>query len=456
MMTSPALLAAFAASAAMLAGVPTSEAASAGTPIVLHAFAGGTDGATPLGGLIADRAGALIGTTSKGGSTFCAGAGCGTIFRLVPPAVAGGAWTEQIMARFAGGSDGAVPDQGFVADAAGNLYSSTAQGGGAGCGGNGCGTVFRLIPPPPGKHAWRRETIYRFGGGSDGGVPVSGITIGPDGALYGATSQGGGMGCGGIGCGTVFRLARPTAAHPAWSETVRHAFAGGSDGAVPAAGAVTFIGTTLYGATPQGGGHFCPGPGFGCGTLYAIDPARAGSYAVLWSFAAGADNAQPMSGLLPGPAGTLFGVTDYVQGSGHRASTGTVFQFTPPTPASPASLTTLWSFFPFSAGGDGGTPNPGLVADASGALYGLTFAGGNQSIPCTGAGGCGVAFKLAPPTQVAPYWTESVVSRFVGSTDSGEPNAGPLALGGALYAMASALYTNFNTGQLGAVVQIAP
>jgi uncharacterized repeat protein (TIGR03803 family) len=44
---------------------------------VLHSFAGGSDGADPEAGLIADRAGNLYGTTENGGAS-----NIGVVFKL--------------------------------------------------------------------------------------------------------------------------------------------------------------------------------------------------------------------------------------------------------------------------------------------------------------------------------------------------------------------------------------
>jgi hypothetical protein len=53
---------------------------------VLYSFTGGIDGASPVGGLVRDRAGNLYGTTGDGGALGCGAYsnGCGTVFKLVP------------------------------------------------------------------------------------------------------------------------------------------------------------------------------------------------------------------------------------------------------------------------------------------------------------------------------------------------------------------------------------
>ncbi len=64
---------------------------------------------------------------------------CGkrTVFKIAPDG------TETILHSFAGGSDGDTPAAGLIADAQGNLYGTTIGGGGDGCAGLGCGTVFK-------------------------------------------------------------------------------------------------------------------------------------------------------------------------------------------------------------------------------------------------------------------------------------------------------------------------
>ena len=112
------------------------------TVTVRHSFTGyPSDGIGPEAGLIADSSGNLYGTTADGGFGRCIGgytAGCGVVFRLSPDR------TEKVLYSLRGGSDGANPEAGLIADSSGNLYGTTAHGGWSRCGGSGCGTVFEL------------------------------------------------------------------------------------------------------------------------------------------------------------------------------------------------------------------------------------------------------------------------------------------------------------------------
>jgi uncharacterized repeat protein (TIGR03803 family) len=235
-----------------------------GAEKVLYAFAGGSDGAYPLAGLI-NVDGTLYGTTERGGGAGCGGAkGCGTVFSVSPTTGA-----ETVLCSFAGGSDGAYPLAGLI-NVDGTLYGTTERGG-RGCRGSGCGTVFSVS-----LKNGAVTVLYSFAGGSDGAYPhgglinargkVYGTTL-----LYGTTERGGGTGCDN-GCGTVYTVNPKTGA-----EIVLYAFAGGSDGAYPLGGIIKVLdgATLLYGTTERGGGKSCGGKS--CGTVFSITPLLAGS-----------------------------------------------------------------------------------------------------------------------------------------------------------------------------------
>ncbi len=163
---------------------------------VLYSFTG-EDGGFPVASLIRDAEGNLYGTTSGGGDVFCnAPYGCGAVFKLDR------AGEETVLYRFTDGADGGFPNAGLVRDKAGNLYGTTVLGGDlSGCGGFGCGVVFKLDP------AGNETVLYSFTGGADGGLLQSGLLRGKEGNLYGTTLIGGDLsGCFGSGCGVVFKL----------------------------------------------------------------------------------------------------------------------------------------------------------------------------------------------------------------------------------------------------------
>jgi len=89
--------------------------------------------------LIGDSAGNLYGTTNVGGSSYCFGGGCGTVFELSPPTTSGGTWAEKVLYSFTGGNDSGYLQAGLIADSAGNLYGTTYVGGASNN-----GTVFEL------------------------------------------------------------------------------------------------------------------------------------------------------------------------------------------------------------------------------------------------------------------------------------------------------------------------
>jgi uncharacterized repeat protein (TIGR03803 family) len=102
---------------------------------VIYSFQGGTDGDFSTTTLAFDKSGNLYGTTSMGGNPGC---DCGTVFELKP---SGNSWNETVLHRFGSTPDGANPYYGFVPDAAGNLYSTTAAGGA-----QGQGIIFAFKP----------------------------------------------------------------------------------------------------------------------------------------------------------------------------------------------------------------------------------------------------------------------------------------------------------------------
>lgn len=385
---------------ALSVAIPFGTAHAKSRETVLYAFQGGSDGASPEAGLIADAAGNLYGTTFYGGGTGCYGDGCGAVFRLAPDG------TETVLYAFQGGTDGEYPQAGLLMDKAGNLFGTTTEGGGTGCEYNlGCGTVFKLAPDGT------ETVLYVFQGGNDGDDPSAGLIEDKAGNLYGTTYDGGGAGCDlHLGCGTVFEVS------PDGTETVLYAFCARqncTDGAYPDASLIAdkagnLIGTTLLGGS---GKPACFG-GAGCGTVFRLTPD--GTETVLYGFCSRrkcADGSTPQASLIRDKKGNLYGTTTtggaYCEGDG-GGGCGTVFEL-----ASDGTETVLHSF---TGRRDGDTPAGSLIMDKGGNLYSTTFYGNSRTAQCQI--GCGTVFRLAPDG------TLTVLHNFVGGSDGGGPLAG--------------------------------
>ena len=88
---------------------------------VIHNFSGGRDGAMPTGDVVVESNGVLYGTTSAGGTKLQNG----TVYKLAPSRIG---WKETILHRF-NGSDGYSPMGGVILDKKGVLYATTYAGG---------------------------------------------------------------------------------------------------------------------------------------------------------------------------------------------------------------------------------------------------------------------------------------------------------------------------------------
>jgi uncharacterized repeat protein (TIGR03803 family) len=322
----------------------------AGQETVLHEFTGGTDGANPQGRLVMDKAGNFYGTTTAGGIS-----NAGTVFKVTRKGI------ETVLYSFTGKPDGANPVAGLAIDSSGNLYGTTTAGGT-----NGNGTVFKLAIPTVSGGEWTEEVLYSFGKGTDGTIPVAGVTRDSSGNLYGTTSAGGAH-----GYGTVFQL---TLSGSAWTETILHHFALGSDGGIPYAGLVIDSSGNLYGAATEGGA----GGQSGGGTIFELTHSTGGwTFSVLYGLSGWAISGSFRNLLLE--SGKIYATT-HCDGADNS---GTIYELT----LSGGS----WTYNPlyvFTGGSDGQYSFSNLVADKNGNLYGTTLLGG--------AHGFGVAFKVTP------------------------------------------------------------
>ncbi len=340
------------------------EIAAGQTYTQVYAFTNGLDGSYPTNGVVADAAGNLYGTTAYGGVGF---ATYGTAFEVL---ATGG---ERSLHEFSGNTDGAYPHSGVIVDDAGNVYSTTQQGGDSGCQDFGCGVVFKISQ----KRAEQELFIFKDDS-LDGGWPVGGITRDGAGNLYG-TGLIGGSG----GDGVIFRI------DPSNHEKVLYNFSG-SDGNGPNTRLVRDQAGNFYGATEFGGGVECNT--VGCGVVYRLN--RNGGLTVLYKFTGGADGGIPTNGALAlDSAGNIYGTTTYGGDTSCQVGTwpgcGVVYKLDPA-----GNQTVLYSFH---NGADGATPSSGVLLGANGNLYGTAQGGGSFSGSCARNNfGCGVIFQLSP------------------------------------------------------------
>jgi uncharacterized repeat protein (TIGR03803 family) len=351
---------------------------------VLHSFHCDPSGCGPNGGLAFDAAGNLYGTTPGGGDTDA------TIFKLAPSS--GGRWTYSLL-RTLTLSEGSSLVAGVTLDSAGNLYS-TSENGGA----HDSGTVFELSRRPLTAEGWTLEVLHSFlNNNRDGTDPFAGVIVDKAGNVYGTTRDGGAEGAAG---GVVFELTLGKGGD--WAEKILYGFPANRDGCCSYAELIFDGAGNLYGTAAGDGGPPCY-----CGVVFELRHTSTGwTETVLHRFQ-GPDGSTPITGLVFDAKGNLYGTTQVGGANGE----GTVFQLTPTTDGR-WKHTILYDFPQFR---NGGGPVSTLAFDKSGNLYG-TAAGGTG--PCSG--GCGVVYKLAPGSD--GKWTYSVLHRFTDKGDGAEPN----------------------------------
>ena len=287
---------------------------SSGSFSSLYSFSGGSDGETPVGGVVIGDDGNFYGVTATGGINDY-----GTIFQILSTGSSG--WRYS----FTSESDGCWPNAGLIKGIDGNFYGTTQWGA------NGYGTVYKITS------SGSLTTVYTFNGGDDGGQPIAGLLSGSDGKLYGTTNLGGVY-----GYGTVFKIS------PDNSFTTLYSFDGFS-GAAPNACLVWGADGNLYGTTVGGGAY-------GFGGIYKIS--TTGQMIILHSFNV-ADGQGPVAGLVQGIDGNFYGATGW--------GANNLFEITPS-----GQFTPLYAF----SGPDGAYPLSNLLQGSDGSFYGMTAGGG--------------------------------------------------------------------------------
>jgi uncharacterized repeat protein (TIGR03803 family) len=224
----------------------------------------------------------------------------------------------------------------------GTLYGVTTDGG-AGA----AGVVFRVQTNGTAFTVIKSFSLINVATGTnaDGATPEAGLVLSGS-TLFGTTSKGGSG-----GSGTVFSLSTNGS-----NFTVLKSFSTldtvvwtNSDGANPAAALIVSNGV-LYGTTPNGGTN-------GQGTVFALQT-NGNGFANIYHFRNSSDGSVPAGRLLLS-GGTLYGTAQYSDGA------GTVFSLS----TNGTGFVTLHDFS--GSGTDGANPCAGLVL-SGGQLFGTT------------------------------------------------------------------------------------
>ncbi len=293
---------------------------------VLHNFAGGSDGAAPLGQLTPTPDGDLLGTTSAGGLGGCGASGCGTVFKVTK--LGAKHPKESVIYAFQGNEgnngnngtgDGRLPQSPliFVNKDTSVLFGSTVLGGQttAACP-NGCGTVFKVDPMTGAE-----SVVYQFQGGPDGIAP-QGLLVSDGSNIYGTTSFGGNNICSfnnqPTTCGTFFSVPASN------GERFAQGF-GNENGGIPVGGLCVHRGAQIefgYGPTASGGVA-------NLGTLFSARLGPSNAPTVIYNFSGGVNGQTPLGGLTQVAGGGFFGTTSAGGTPGCGNGCGTIFMLRP-------------------------------------------------------------------------------------------------------------------------------
>jgi uncharacterized repeat protein (TIGR03803 family) len=325
-----------------------------------------TDGGSPVGSLTRGSDGNFYGMTTEGGNNLF-----GTIFRITPANV------FTVITHLNGATLGSAPQESLVLGTD-NTYYGTASTGGK----FNVGTIFKIC----GGVTTVLKHLERF---PDGAFPKGTLVRGTDGQYYGTTSEGGTH-----STGTIFRISTGGV-----YTVLRHLNAA-TDGGFPEGSLVQGADGKFYGMTRSGGAN-------GGGTIFQLNPADR-VYTVLRHLSPATDGSNPVGGLVAGPEGYFFGMTNM---------NGRIFKIN-----AAKHFVVLRTLVPAT---DGSTPKGNLVRGTDGNFYGTTTSGGSTP-------SMGTVFRITPGGEL------TVLKRFNGTTDGGRPS-GTLVQGsdGAFYGTAS-------------------
>ncbi len=309
----------------------------------------------PVGPLTFDKSGNIYGVTQSYNS--------GSILEFSESG--SGTWTQSLVHQFP--MKEGMPNLDLTWDSAGNLYGTT-QVDSTGFDGE----VFELSPHSSGS--WNETILYRFPALDRAGMPTAGVIFDGKGNLYGPTYLG--M-RGNNSSGGIYELS-PNSNGP-WTFTLIHNFTVSAGGG-PYSRLVFDSSGNLYGAAAQAGAKFA-------GEIFELTPGLGGSWneKPIHTFESGSDGYYPVGAPVLDESGNLYGSTIWGGDGCSDNVCGVVYELSPNSDGS-------WTetiLHRFESALDGSEPNPGVVLDSSGNLYGTTYFGGSRY-------GYGVVYEITP------------------------------------------------------------
>jgi uncharacterized repeat protein (TIGR03803 family) len=255
--------------------------------------------------------------------------------------------------------------------------------------------------------AEKQSILYNFNTTSGGYLGVRNLVMDKSGNLYGTAGTGG---ISATCCGTVFELSPKSGG--GWIYSVIYVFTGSPFDAYPVGSLAIDASGNLYGSTS----------GYSMGEIFELTPDGSGGWTKNTLGVTGPEAGFGAMPLILDAAGNIYGANEL----GGKKNYGYVFKGSR-TSGGGWTFEHLHDF----GGPDGANPVGGLAMDASGNLYGTTYAGGT-SLECLG--GCGTVFEL---TQQAGTWNYNMIHEFDGTNGTNPRAPVTIDAAGNLYGTAS-------------------
>jgi uncharacterized repeat protein (TIGR03803 family) len=191
-------------------------------------------------------------------------------------------------------------------------------------------------------------------------------------------------------------------------------------------------------------------------SLSSVPVQRGWTETLFYSFQDSTESWAPNPGLILDQVGNLYGTTSGGGGSACEYRYADGCGTVFELSPNGSGGWTETPLYSFQGVSDSGVPLSGLIFDDAGNLYGTAVTGGGVT-GCLGFGGCGTVFELSP--NGSGEWTEAVLCSFRGGSDGAMPQAGlNLDRNGNLYGTTSEGGDTacFNGSGCGTIFELSP